>query len=72
MDESAIAGPSSRPEKRARFKADGGRDWDRIEETLLTARKRKVEIQTKAEIEMAKVDSIIEEVERDMKGKPKV
>lgn len=65
------AGPSSRPEKKFKIEVKGGKDWDKLEETLLAARKRKVEIQTRAEIEMAKVDAVIEEAERGVKTKPR-
>jgi len=65
------AGPSSRPEKKLKPEVKDGKDWDKLEETLLAARKRKAEIQTKAEIEMAKVDAVIEEAERGVKTKPR-
>lgn len=65
--ERKVAGPSSRPEKRPKLEAKSGKDWDALEETLLAARTRKVEIQTRAEIELAKVDAIIEETQRKVK-----
>ena len=66
-EDGKLAGPSSRPEKRKRVEAKGPKDWDQLEKTLLDARKKKAEIQTKAEIEMAKVDAIINEAERVFK-----
>ena len=60
-----VAGPSSRPEKKVRVKSADG--WDKLKDTLLVARKRKVEIETEAEIELAKINNIIEEAERDLK-----
>jgi len=65
--EMRAARPSSRPEKRINLESKNGKDWDGLEKALLAARKRKVEIQTKAEIEMAKVNAIIEETERKVK-----
>lgn len=64
-EETQVAGPSSRPEKKVKIKSADG--WDRLKDTLLVARKRKVEIETEAEIELAKINSIIEEAERDLK-----
>jgi hypothetical protein len=66
-DDGNVAGPSSRPLKKRKTDAKDSKDWDKLEETLLAARKRKAEIQTKAEIEMAKVDAIIDETERVFK-----
>lgn len=66
--ERKVAGPSSRPEKKVKLEVKDGRDWGALEETLLKARTRKVEIQTKAEIETAKVNLIIEETERKVRG----
>ena len=60
-----VAGPSSRPEKRVKFK--DGDEWDKLKDALLVARKRKVEIETEAEIELARINSIIQEAERDLK-----
>ena len=65
--EREIAGPSSRPEKKIKLEAKSGKDWDALEEALLAARTLKVEIQTKAEIELAKVEAIIQETERKVK-----
>ncbi|KAF9780221.1 hypothetical protein BJ322DRAFT_1112889 [Thelephora terrestris] len=70
-DSSESDGPSSRPEKKPKVESKSEKDWDKLEQTLLLARKRRVVIQTRAEIEMAKVDTIIEEAERDVKMKPK-
>lgn len=42
-------------------------EWAKLKETLLEARTRKVEIETEAEIEVAKINSIIEEAEHDLK-----
>lgn len=65
-EDAQVAGPSSRPEKKVRVKSAGG--WDKLKDTLLVARKRKVEIETEAEIELAKINSIIKEAERDLWG----
>jgi len=59
-----VAGPSRVSKK---VKVGGGNEWDRLKETLLTARKRKVEIETEAEMELARVNNIIEEAERSLK-----
>lgn len=64
-EDTKVAGPSSRPEKKVRVKSDDG--WDKLKDTLLVARKRRVEIETEAEIELAKINSIIEEAERGLK-----
>ncbi|KAF9651135.1 hypothetical protein BDM02DRAFT_3111177, partial [Thelephora ganbajun] len=64
-EENRVAGPSSRPEKK--IKIEGREDYDKLKDTLLVARKKRVEIQTEAEIELAKVDDIIEEAERDLR-----
>lgn len=64
-EDTHVAGPSSRPEKKVAVKSADG--WDRLKDTLLVARKRKVEIETEAEIELAKINSVIEEAERDLK-----
>jgi len=61
-----VAGPSSRPEKK--IKVEGGEKWDRLEKTLLVARKQKVEIETVAEVQLARVNMIIEGVMRELKG----
>lgn len=69
-----VAGSSSSGPKKVKLEDKSGlkvkseKDWDVLEETLLAARKRRVEVQTKAEIEMAKVDAIIEEAERKVKA----
>ena len=64
-EETQVAGPSSRPQKKARVKnADR---YERLKDTLLEARKRRVEIETEAEVELAKIDSVIKEAERDLK-----
>lgn len=60
-----VAGPSSHPEKKPKIKSADG--WERLQDTLLAARKKKVEIETLAEIEVAKINSIIEEAQRDLK-----
>lgn len=60
-----VAGSSSCPQKKTEVKkADG---YSRLKSTLLEARKRKVEIETEAEIELAVINSIIEEAECDLK-----
>jgi len=63
-EESQVAGPSSHRKKKVKVKAGDG--WDELKDTLLTARKRKVEIETEAEIELAKVNCIIGKAERDL------
>ena len=65
QEDTQVAGPSSRPAKK--IKAENAEGWDRLKDTLLVARKRKVEIETEAEVELAKINSIIEEAERDLK-----
>lgn len=63
--ETKLAGPSSCPQERAQVRdADG---YSRLKDTLLEARKRKVEIETEAEIELARINSIIEEAECNLK-----
>jgi len=64
-EESQVAGPSSRPQKKVKVEAAGD-GWDKLKDTLLTARKRKVEIETEAEIELAKVNNIIDVAERGL------
>jgi hypothetical protein len=64
-EEEQVAGPSSRPGRGVGVRDSDG--WEKLKETLLVARKRKVEIETEAEIELAKVNSIIEEAERKLK-----
>jgi rRNA maturation endonuclease Nob1 len=66
--EKKVARPSSRAQKKVKLDANGDKDWDALEKTLLAARTRKVEVQTKAQIEMAKFDAIIEETERKVKS----
>ena len=64
-EDTQVAGPSSCPAEKVRVKSADG--WDKLKDTLLVARKRKVEIETEAEIELAKINSVIEEAERDLK-----
>ena len=65
QEKTQVAGPSSRPEKK--FKVDDADGWDKLRDTLLAARKKKVEIGTIAEIELAKLNNVIEEAQRDLK-----
>lgn len=78
-ENSEIAGPSSRPgnkadktekktEKKGDVKAEGDKKWGRLEKTLLGARKQKVEIETVAEVQLARVNMVIEEVMRELNG----
>jgi len=58
-----VAGPSSHTGKKVKCEDE----WEQLKETLLEARKRRVEIETEAEVELAKVNSIIEEAKRNLK-----
>jgi hypothetical protein len=64
-EETKVAGPSSCPQKKAEAKKEDG--YHRLRDTLLEARKKKVEIETEAEIELARINTIIEEAKCDLK-----
>lgn len=51
-EENQVPGPSSRPKKKV--KVENEETWDQLKQTLLTARKEKVEIETEAEINSAR------------------